>query len=355
MFADKRTGAEGGRLFRTLTLATSLIAVGTLSPAAFAQDAQETEPQAAEESQEMRAPEGDIEITIGAGAGSGPDLLARRIATILNEEGIVENPIVVNNRTGGSWTVAANYVIEQAGNENLLFEMSPTVFATPIVQGVPNFYEQVTPLGVLLAADLLIVVAADSEYNSLTDVMEAAAEEEFAVSMAGANVGSTDHIVTSLLEQAGDVKINFIPFDGGGGQITSALLGGAVDMAIYPPDEAVALIEGGEVKPIAILSEERSTAEQFADIPTAREQGVDIVWDSPQSIALPPETDPALVAWWDDKIQQMVESEAWQTMLEENFFRDAYVPASEARARYDELYQRYLTVLTNLGLAKPQQ
>ena len=54
-----------------------------------------------------QAPEGDIDLTIGAGAGSGPDLLSRKIADILNSEGIVENPIVVNNRTGGSWTVAA--------------------------------------------------------------------------------------------------------------------------------------------------------------------------------------------------------------------------------------------------------
>lgn len=330
-----------GRAFRSLALAGALAAIGAASSGAAAQ--------------EMRAPEGDIEITIGAGAGSGPDLLARKIADILNSEGIVENPIVVNNRTGGSWTVAANYVIEHAGDENLLFEMSPTVFATPIVQGVPNFYEQVTPLAVLLAADLLVVVAADSPYNSLTEVVEAAKQEEYSVSMAGANVGSTDHIVTSLIEKAGGVKINFIPYDGGGGQITSALLGGAVNLAIYPPDEVLSLIEGGEVKPIAILSEERSTAEEFKDVPTAKEQGFDVVWDSPQSLGLPPDTDPALVAWWDDKIQTMVQSDAWKTMLQESYFRDAYVPASEAKAAFDRLYQRYLAVLTDLELAKQQQ
>ena len=330
-----------GRAFRRLALAGALAAIGAASSGAAAQ--------------EMRAPEGDIDITIGAGAGSGPDLLARKIADILNSEGIVENPIVVNNRTGGSWTVAANYVIEHAGDENLLMEMSPTVFATPIVQGVTNFYEQLTPLAVLLAADLLILIDNESPYNSLKDVVEAAKKEEFSVSMAGANVGSTDHIVTSLLEKAGGVKINFIPYDGGGGQITSALLGGAVTMAVYPPDEALPLIEGGEAKPIAILSEERSTAEKFKDVPTAKEQGFDVVWDSPQSLGLPPDTDPALLAWWDDKIQKMVQSDAWKTMLEENYFRDAYVPASGAKARMDELYQRYLNVLTDLELAKQQQ
>jgi putative tricarboxylic transport membrane protein len=319
----------------------ALFAASVLAPmAASAQDA---------------GPEGDIDLTIGAGAGSGPDLLSRKIADIMNSQHIIDNPIVVNNRTGGSWTVAATYVIGHPGDKNLLFQMSPTVFATPVVQGVPNFYEQITPLAVLLRQDLLVVVAADSPYNSLTDVVEAAKKEDYSISMAGANVGSTDHIVTSLIEKAAGVKINFVPFDGGGGQITSSLLGGAVNMAVYPPDEALPLIEGGQVKAIAILSPERSTAEKFKDIPTAVEQGYDVVWDSPQSLGLPPDTDPALVAWWDDKVHQMVESDAWKQMLTDNYFRGAYVPADGAKAAMDEIYQRYLGVLTDLGLAKPQQ
>src|SRR5688572_7265109 len=123
MFVTSSMRSGGARAFRRLAAAAAFAAI-TAAPSV---------------AQEMRAPEGDIDITIGAGAGSGPDLLARKVADILNSEGIVENSIVVNNRTGGSWTVAANHVIEHAGDENLLMEMSPTVFATPIVQGVPNF------------------------------------------------------------------------------------------------------------------------------------------------------------------------------------------------------------------------
>lgn len=342
MLMRNMTGAGGGSLLRALTLAVSVLAVGSIGASSAI-------------AQEMKAPEGDIDYTIGAGAGSGPDLLARRIAKIMSDEGIVPNTMVVNNRTGGSWTVASTYVIDHKGDENLVFGVSPTVFATPIVRGVPNFYEQITPLAMLVAADLLVVVAKDSPYNTLADVVAAAKADPAAISMAGANVGSTDHIVTSLIQKAGGVTINFIPFDGGGGQITSALLGGAVTMTIYPPDEALPLIEGGQVKPIAILSEERHPNDKFKDIPTAKEQGIDITWDSPQSVALPPETDPALVAWWDDKFSQMAKSDAWKKMVEENYFRDIYTRQADTKASMDALYQRYLTVLTDLGLAKPQQ
>lgn len=342
MLTRNLTGAGSGSLLRALTLAVSILAVGSFGATSAI-------------AQEMKAPEGEIDLTIGAGPGSGPDLTQRRVADILNKEGLVSNPIVVNNRTGGSWTVASQYVIDHKGDENLLFGMSPTVFATPIVRGVPNFYEQFTPLAVLIAADLLIVVSADSPYQTLQDVVDAAKKEEGAVSVAGANVGSTDHIVTTLLEEAAGVKLNFVPFDGGGGQITSAVLGGATDIGIYPPDEALSLIEGGKFRPLAILSEERHPSPKFSDIPTAKEQGFDIVWDSPQSLALPGDVDPALVAWWDDKIGKMVKSAAWQKVVEDNYYRDAYVPQAEAKAAMDGLYERYHTVLNKLGLAKPQQ
>ncbi len=342
MLVRNGIGAGGGSLLRVLTLAASVLAAGAFAATMSV-------------AQEMKAPEGDIDYTVGAGAGSGPDLLARRVAKMLTDEGLVPKSIVVNNRTGGSWTVASTYVIDHKGDDNLLFGVSPTVFATPIVRGVPNFYEQITPLGMLVAADLLVVVAKDSPHNTLSDVVTAAKADPAAISMAGANVGSTDHIVTSLIQKAGGVTVTFIPFDGGGGQITSALLGGAVTMAIYPPDEALPLIEGGQVKPIAILSDERHPSDKFKDIPAAKEQGLDIVWDSPQSVALPPETDPALVAWWDDKFSKLVKSDAWKKMLEENYFRDAYTPQAETRAAMDKLYQRYLAVPTDLGLAKPQK
>jgi len=329
------------RLLRAFAFSGALLAIGTMTTTgALAQG---------------KAPTGEIEITVGSGAGAGPDLTQRRVAKILNDEKIVENPIVIQNRTGGSWTVAANYVLGQKGNENLLFGISPTFFASPIVQGLDPWYKQMTPLAGLLTADLLLVVSANSPFQSLTDLVNEAKKQEASVSVGGANIGSTDHIVTTLLEKAAGIKLNYIPFDGGGGQITSSLLGGAVNMGVYPPDEALSLIEGGQVRPIAILSAERHPSDKFKDVPTAKEQGYDVQWDSPQSLVLPPDADPELVAWWDDKLQKMIATDAWKQMLAENYFRDAYAPASEAGAALEALHKRYFDILTELGLAKSAQ
>src|SRR5262245_40613482 len=66
--------------------------------------------------QTMTAPEGPIEITVGSGPGATPDVIMRRVAKILNDEKLVPQPIVVQNRTGGGWTVASRYVLGHTGN-----------------------------------------------------------------------------------------------------------------------------------------------------------------------------------------------------------------------------------------------
>jgi len=300
---------------------------------------------------EQRAPTGDIEITVGSSAGATPDMLMRRVARLLNDEGLVEQPVVVVNRTGGAWVVASNYVLRQEGNENLLFSLVPTIFTTPIVQGLPNTYERVTPLSYLMKIDLVVLGQPDSEIETLAELVALAGQRDRSVTIAGANVGSTDHMVTALIETAAGVKFNYVPFDGGGGVIAT-FLGGNVDVMTLALDEAYPLLQSGDVKPLAILSEERRTEPNLRNIPTATEQGIDVVWGQDFGIVGPPDLDPAIVAWWDDVFARMVETEAWADMLSENFLRPVYTDSAETTVLMEDFYQRYLAVLRDVGLAK---
>ena len=299
----------------------------------------------------QRAPDGDIEIVVGSSPGATPDMLMRRVAKLLNDEGLVEQPVVVVNRTGGAWVIASNYVLRRGGDENLLFSLVPTIFTTPIVQGLPNTYEHVTPLSYLMKIDLVMLGQPDSEIDDLTELVALAGEQERSVTIAGANVGSTDHMVAALIESAAGVKFNYVPFDGGGGVIAT-FLGGNVDVITLALDEAYPLLQSGDVKPLAILSEERRAESDLQDIPTAREQGIDVVWGQDFGIVGPPDLDPEIVAWWDDVFARMVETEAWADMLSENFLRPVYTGSAETAILMEELYQRYLAVLRDVGLAQ---
>lgn len=301
---------------------------------------------------EPRAPSGPIEVSVGSSAGGTPDVMMRRMAQVLAKTGIVkEPPIVVVNRTGGSWMVASNWVLGKPGDENTYLAIAQPMLTTPITQGLPNTFEKLTALSLFVQADLVVVVRPDFEAKTLKEFVEIAKKEPRSVRQAGAQVGSTDYMVTGLLQKAGGIEINYIPFDGGGSAQT-AFLGGNVDMMVLTIDEALALQKADKARIIAVLNETRRTDEALKDIPTAREQGFDVVWGQAWGLLGAANLDPAVVAWWDDKLGKMVQTPEWKKMIAENYLRSEYTDSAQTKVLLAKIYQEHLDLLRNLGLSK---
>ncbi len=308
-------------------------------------------PQAAARAQAATEPPGAVEITSGTSAGGTPDILMRRAAKVMADEGIVKQPMVVQTRTGASWMNAANFVLGKPGDRQTILTIAQPILTTPITTGQPTIYDKLTPIAMFVQGDLVVAVQPKSEVSDLKGLVELAKKRERSVKVAGAQAGSTDHMVVGLIEKAGGVKLNYIPFDGGG-TATAAFLGGNVDVITLPPGELLPLMKGGKAKPVAILSESRRTEPEFKDVATAKEQGLDVVWGQSWGLAGPPNMDPALAKFWQDAIARLVRSQAWQDSLKEHFQRSAYDPASDQKAELKRLHDEHLALLRDLGQAK---
>lgn len=301
--------------------------------------------------QDARAPEGPIEFTVGAAAGGTPDVIMRTFAQIMNEEGIVENAIVVQNRSGGGHANAYNHVLGLEGDENTLLTLASPVFTTPIVQGTPSVIDQITPIAVLAQSELVLLTTPDSPYDSLADVVAAAKAEPGRVRVAGGASGGNDNILTGLFESAAGVTMTYVPHESGGAA-RATFLGGNVELHFATLSEGIEMIEAGTAKPLAIFSAERRSEETLADVPTAVEQGVDVVYTQFWGVGGPADLDPALAAWWADKFEQAAASEAFQTWLDDNLYRSDMVTLDEAGAYFAREQEVFREVLTRIGLAK---
>jgi putative tricarboxylic transport membrane protein len=301
---------------------------------------------------EPRAPSGPIEVAVGSSAGGTPDVMMRRMAQVLAKTGLVKEPsIVVANRTGGSWMVASNWVLGKPGDENTYLAIAQPMLTTPISQGLPNVFDKLTPLSLFVQADLVIVVRPDIAAKTLKEFVEIAKRKPRSIRQAGAQVGSTDYMVTGLLQKTGGIEINYVPFDGGGAAQT-AFLGGNVDMMVLTIDEALPLQTSGKARIIAVLNEKRRTDEALKDIPTAREQGYDVVWGQAWGLLGAANLDPAVVAWWDDKLGKMVQTDEWKKMIADNYLRSEYTNSAETKVLLTRIYQEHLDLLRALGLSK---
>lgn len=301
--------------------------------------------------QDMRAPEGPIEFTVGSAAGGSPDVIMRTIAQIMNEEGIVENPIVIQNRSGAGHSNAYNHVLGLPGDENTLLTMASPVFTTPIVQGTPSVVDQVTPIAGFIQSELVLLTTPDSPFNSLSDMVAAATAEPGRVRVAGGASGGNDHIATGLIETAAGITLTYIPHESGGAA-RATFLGGNVELHFATLAEGMEQIQAGSAKPLAILSEARRTEEVYANVPTAKEQGVDVVYTQFWGVAGPADLDPAVAAWWADKFRKATETQTWQDGLKANMQTGQFYALDEAGAYFKREQETFRTVLTKIGLAK---
>jgi len=254
-----------------------------------------------------------IEFIAPANPGGGWDSICRISARVLQKTGLITQPIYVANMPGGSGSVAIAYVVEKReGDEHLLIAASNSVTFSMAIGRALYTYDDVTPLAQVGSEYGAYVVLADSPLQTLGDVVAALQADPDSLTIAGGSApGSMDHIKVALLGKAigiDPLDMAYVPFQGGGEALT-ALLGGHTDMASLDVSEIVGQLEAGEVRVLAVLSEDRLP--NFPNLPTAVEQGVDVTFTVWRGLYMPAGLSKEAVEFWTDTIQKMVASPEW--------------------------------------------
>lgn len=159
----------------------------------------------------------------------------------------------------------------------------------------------------------VIVVRTDSPFRTLADLVAALKANPAAVPLgAGGTVGSQDWMKAALIARAAGVNpraMRYVPYEGGG-QAMAALLGGHIQ--VFPGDasEVKGQLAAGEVRVLATLSPNRLPA-PFADVPTAREQGLDVEWAIVRGLYMAPGASDEAYAFWVEALRKLTASPAW--------------------------------------------
>lgn len=257
-----------------------------------------------------------------ANPGGGWDFTCRQIGKIMYDIGAVDKPVQVTNMAGAGGGLAFNHVVsEQNDNEDIIIAASSAT-TTRLAQ---NAYagmtaDQVRFVGAIGADPGVIVVAKDSEIKNLDDMVNMIKENPSSVAFAGGSaVGGFDHMKPlMILKEAGftDItKIKYIGVDGGADAITQTV-GGFTQAMTGDMSEVVGFLKSGDVRVIAVLTEERVPG--FDDIPTAKEQGYDVVAVNWRGLYVPQGISDEAFNGWADKLQQVADSEEWKTAMEAN-------------------------------------
>ena len=275
-----------------------------------------------------------LRIVAPAGPGGGWDQTARVMQQALQEAGIADTA-PVENIPGAAGTIGlARFIGAERGSGDAVLVSGLIMLGGIVTYQSPVTLADATPLARLTGEYEVIVVPAESPYRSLQELLVAFTERPEAISWGGGSAGGSDQILVGLIaEELGvsPARVNYIAFSGGGESL-SAIIGGQVTAGVNGLAELAAQIEAGSVRALAISSGERLPG---LDVPTLREQGIDIEFENWRSVLAPPGITPEERARLGAAIGAMVQSAPWRAALEQYRWIDRYLDGEEFE-RYGE-------------------
>jgi tripartite-type tricarboxylate transporter receptor subunit TctC len=266
---------------------------------------------------------GPIEITVLFPAGSSADVTARTLAEGMSKR--LDQTVLVFNRPGAGGAIGYKYVAAQKPDGYSLVWNSNSISTTHHSGQLDIDYRAFDPVARVLVESPVLAVRSDSKWKTFADLIADARAHPKEISVGHSGIGSHTHLSLVALFRAAGVEVNEIPF--GASQVIPSLLGGHVNAVVQLPAALAGQVKQGSVRLLAVLIPERDPA--LPDVPTAREQGVDVSLEAWRGIAVPRGTPRTIVAALESAIRGTVESPEFSRGSESLGVRPSFLGADD--------------------------
>ena len=301
-------------------------------------------------------PDKPITVVVPNSAGGGNDTAGRMMANIFNELGIVDQTFTIQNKPGGGQAVGmAEFVTKYKDDYGLYIGSPPTIINYLRKEGnSPYGHNDVTPLGLMYSDIAILAVKADSKYQDLQSFLkDLKANPESMSIVGGSGPGSQDHLTVMLLADKSEIdpnKVKYVAYDGSTDALTS-LLGGNGDAVSTDLSGITEFVKSGDVRILAVAAPERLSGD-LAGVPTYQEQGVDLVYYNWRGVFGPKNMSEDAVAFWDQKLKELTESDEFKAELEASGFKPGYMNKEEFTQYLEEQEAMFTDILEKLDMLK---
>jgi putative tricarboxylic transport membrane protein len=294
-----------------------------------------------------------LSIIVPAEPGGGWDQTGRAMQKALQDADLTASARVTNVGGAGG-TVGLAQLANEKRNDVLMVTGLVMVGAIETNKSEVSL-EDTTPIARLTSEDLVVVVPADSPYDTINALVEDIKAKGKDVAVTGGSAGGADHILAGqLLKDAGvepaklTDTLNYVAYSGGGESL-AALLGNKVDAGISGVAEYAEQIKAGKLRALAVSGPERVDG---IDAPTLREAGYDVELTNWRGVVAPgglsAEDRDALV----DLVTELHDSAEWKAALKTNGWGDTFLAGDKYQSFLTKETASVQTVLRDIGLVK---
>lgn len=282
-----------------------------------------------------------VELVVPFGPGGAADVSARKLADLAKDE--LGQEIQVRNVTGGGGAVAYNQVKNAKADGYTIVWSSGAVNTLATSGNIDFTYEAFKHAAIVGTETVTLAVKEDAPWQDLKEFMEAAKDQRMKVGNSG--LGSFTHITSFALADAAGVEFEHVPF--GDTLAVTQVLGGQIDASVQHPAEIIEQWEAGKIRILTVTSPE--PLEAYEGVPTATEQGYDVVLTQWRGLSVPKDTPDEAVQTLEDTFTKVAEGDEWKEFIDEIGSQPQVMGSDEMGDFVAEQYEKIDGIVAKMG------
>ncbi|MBV8392866.1 MAG: tripartite tricarboxylate transporter substrate binding protein [Alphaproteobacteria bacterium] len=297
-------------------------------------------------------PTKSVEIVVAAGAGGASDQMARMLQAAVQKNNLMKQPIVVSLKGGASGAEALMYMKSSEGDPNKILIAYSLIYTLPLSAKIPFDWRELTPVSIVAFDEFVLWVNAGQYYKSVSDFAEAAKAANPPFKMGGTGSKREDHILTAFIEKRTGAKFAYLPYKSGG-EAATQLVGNHIVANVNNPSENAEVWRAGQVRPLCVFDNQRiEYADKVAgnmswhDIPTCREEGLDVEYTMLRGMFLPGKVPADQTAFYVDLFKKIAQTTEYKDYMRNQALKPVFLTGkamTDFLEKDDALHKQLMT------------
>jgi tripartite-type tricarboxylate transporter receptor subunit TctC len=276
-----------------------------------------------------------VEIVVAAGAGGASDQMARMLQAAVQKNNLMKQPMVVSLKGGASGAEALMYMKSSQDDPNKFLIAYSLIYTLPLSVKLPFDWRELTPVAVMAFDQFVLWDNTQLPYANVKDFVAAAKTASPPFKMGGTGSKREDQILTVFIEKRTGSKFLYLPYKSGGDAATQ-LVGNHTQSNVNNPSENLEVWRAGQVRALCVFDDQRieykakvTATQSWNDIPTCKEEGLDVQYTMLRGMFLPPKATPDQVAFFVDLFKKITQTAEYKDYMEKQALKPVFYTGGE--------------------------
>jgi putative tricarboxylic transport membrane protein len=276
-----------------------------------------------------------VEIVVAAGAGGASDQMARMMQAAIQKNNLMKQPMVVSLKGGASGAEALIDMKSSPGDPHKVLIAYSLIYMLPLSAKIPFNWRELTPISIIALDEFVLWDNTTLPHANVKEFVAAAKTANPPFKMGGTGSKREDHVLTVFLEKKTGAKFAYLPYKSGG-EAATQLVGNHIQSNVNNPSENLEVWRAGQVRALCVFDKERiqykakvTGTQSWNDIPTCKDEGVDVQYLMLRAMFLPGKVTPEQSAFYVDLFKKLTLTSEYKEYMEKQALKPVFLTGKD--------------------------